>query len=229
MSQRLHQVAKVLELLHSPFNEFSGLISLRIDCFDLRAVQGTLNSLLHHHSSEASILRCSVFFMVPLSDLYRTTGKTIALTISSVQSLSCVWLFAVPWTAALQAYLSITSFQSLLKLMSITSVMPSNHLILCCPHLLLPSIFPSIRVLQTFNWRAVLIHSHIGSTCMFFIGWIADTSELPLPPKHKLSSVLTPSGLLPGPSCLQTLKITKTKHLWVSATNSRSLIPCNNR
>ena len=90
MSQRLHHVAKVLELLHSPFNEFSGLISFRIDCFDLRAVQGTLKSLLHHHSSEASILRCSVFFMVPLSDLYRTTGKTIALTVSSVQSLSRV-------------------------------------------------------------------------------------------------------------------------------------------
>ena len=147
----------------------------------------------------------------------------------SFESLSHVWLFVTPWNAAHQASFSITNSWSLLKLMPIESVMPSNHIILCHSHLLLPSIFPSIRVLQTFNWRAVLIHSHIGSTCMFFIGWIADTSELPLPPKHKLSSVLTPSGLLPGPSCLQTLKITKTKHLWVSATNSRSLIPCNNR
>ena len=70
---------------------------------------------------------------------------------SSVQSLSCVQLFVTPWTAALQAALSMTNYRNLLKLMSITSVMPSNHLILCCPHLLLPSIFPSIRVLQTFN------------------------------------------------------------------------------
>ena len=65
---------------------------------------------------------------------------------SSVQSLSRVWLFATPWTAARQASLSITNSRSSLKLMSIKSVMPSSHLILCCPLLLLPSIPPSIRV-----------------------------------------------------------------------------------
>ena len=65
---------------------------------------------------------------------------------SSVQLLSHVWLFATPWTAAHQASLSITNSQSLPKLMSIESVMPFNHLILCCPLLLPPSIFPSIRV-----------------------------------------------------------------------------------
>ena len=65
---------------------------------------------------------------------------------SSVQSLSCVQLFATTWTAAYQASLSITNSQSLLKLISIESVMPSNHLILYHPLLLLPSIFPSIRV-----------------------------------------------------------------------------------
>ena len=65
---------------------------------------------------------------------------------NSVQSLSRVQLFATPWTAARQASLSITNFQSLLKLASIESVMPSNHLILCHPLLLLPSIFPSIRI-----------------------------------------------------------------------------------
>ena len=65
---------------------------------------------------------------------------------SLVQSLSHVRLFLTPWTAALQASLSITSSRSLLKLMSTESVMPSNHLILCRPLLLLPSIFPSIRV-----------------------------------------------------------------------------------
>ena len=64
----------------SPSNEYSGLISLRIDWFDLLAVQGTLKSLLQHHSSKASILRRSAFFIVQLSHPYLTTGKTIALT-----------------------------------------------------------------------------------------------------------------------------------------------------
>ena len=68
------------------------------------------------------------------------------LCFGSVQSLSHVRLFATPWTAARQASLSITNSRSLLKLMSINSVIPSNHLILCCPLLLLPSILPSIRV-----------------------------------------------------------------------------------
>ena len=63
----------------------------------------------------------------------------------SVQLLSCAWLLATPWTAACQASLSITSSWSLLKLISIESVMPSSHLILCCPLLLLPSIYPNIR------------------------------------------------------------------------------------
>ena len=68
------------------------------------------------------------------------------IIISSVQSLSHVWLFATPWTTARQASLSITNSRSPPKPMSIESVMPSNHLILCRPLLLLPSIFPSIRV-----------------------------------------------------------------------------------
>ena len=63
-----------------------------------------------------------------------------------LQSLSCVQLFVTPWTAACQASLSITNSRSLLRLMSIELVMPSNHFILCHPLLLLPSIFPSIRV-----------------------------------------------------------------------------------
>ena len=64
----------------SPTNEHPGLISFRMDWFDLLAVQGTLKSLLQHHSSKASILRCSAFFTVQLSHPYMTTGKTIALT-----------------------------------------------------------------------------------------------------------------------------------------------------
>ena len=68
------------------------------------------------------------------------------LCFSSVQSLRCVWLFATPWIAARQASLSITNSRSLPKFMSIKSVMPSSHLILCLPLLLLPPIPPSIRV-----------------------------------------------------------------------------------
>ena len=79
-----------------------------------------------------------------------TRGKPFihntCIRFSSVQSLSCVWLFATPWNTACQASLSITSSRSLFKLMSIESVMPSNHLILCHPFVLPPSIFPSIRV-----------------------------------------------------------------------------------
>ena len=68
------------------------------------------------------------------------------LPFSSVQLLSHVWLFVTPWTAAHQASLSVTNSQSLLKLMPMESMMPSNHFILCCPLLLLPSIFSSIRI-----------------------------------------------------------------------------------
>ena len=64
----------------SPSNEYSGLISFRMDWLDLLAVQGTLKSLLQHHSSKPSILQCSSFFIVQLSHPYMTTGKTIALT-----------------------------------------------------------------------------------------------------------------------------------------------------
>ena len=80
----------------SPSNEYSGLISFRMDWLDLLAVQGTLKSLLQHHSTKVSILQCSVFFMVQLSHPYMTTGKTIALTVQSfvgkVLSLSFISL-----------------------------------------------------------------------------------------------------------------------------------------
>ena len=77
---------------------------------------------------------------------FEKRASWIVYIFSSVQSLSHVWLFATPWSAARQASLSITNSQRLLKLMSIELVMPSNHLILCRPLILLPSIFPSIRV-----------------------------------------------------------------------------------
>ena len=82
MSRFFHQVAKVLEFSFSisPSNEHSGLVSFRRDWLDLLAVQGALKSLLQHHSSKASILQRSAFFIVQLSYPYMTTGKTIALT-----------------------------------------------------------------------------------------------------------------------------------------------------
>ena len=98
-------------------------------------------------------------------------GSKVSLQFSSVQSLSCVQLFATPWTAACQVSLSITNSRSLPKLMSIESVMPSNHLILCHPLLLLPSIFPSMRV---FSNESAL---RIGGQS---IGVSASTSVLPM-------------------------------------------------
>ena len=85
----------------SPSNEYSGLISFRIDWFDLLAVQGTLKSLLQHHISKASILWCSAFFMVELSYLYIATGETIALTIWTFVSkvMSLLFNMLPHWTS----------------------------------------------------------------------------------------------------------------------------------
>ena len=85
--------------------------------------------------------------MIPFPDIFFSLFSH--LKDSSGQSLSHVQLFAAPWTTACQASVSITNSQSLLKIMSIKSVMPCNHLILCCPLLLLPSVFPSIRVFSS--------------------------------------------------------------------------------
>ena len=78
----------------SPSNEYSGLISFRMDWLDLLAVQRTLKSLLQHHSSKASVLWCSAFFMVQLSHPYMTTGKTIALTIHLCFLIHCLHLYS---------------------------------------------------------------------------------------------------------------------------------------
>ena len=135
----------------SPSNEHPGLVSSRMDWLDLLAVRGTLKSLLQHHSSKASILWHSAFFIVQLSHPY----------IRSDQSLSRVRLFATPWIAARQASLSITNSQSSPRLKSIESVMPSSYLILCRPLLLLPPIPPSIRV---FSNESTLPYMTTGKT-----------------------------------------------------------------
>ena len=95
----LHHVAKVLSFSFSisPSKEYSGLISFRMNWLDFLAVQGTLKSLFQHHSSKASILWCSAFFMVQLSHPYIATGKTIALTrwnfVGKVMDIQRIWIF----------------------------------------------------------------------------------------------------------------------------------------
>ena len=108
---------------------------------------------LHTNHRHACVFQHSVYITLLSRDNIWSINNW---TISSVQSLSCVRLFAAPWTAAHQASPSATSYWSLLNLMSIESVMPFNHLILCRPLLLSPSIFPSIRV---FSNESVLIRS----------------------------------------------------------------------
>ena len=97
----------------SPSNEHPGLISFKMDWLDLFAVQGTLKSLLQHHSSKASILRCSAFFTVQLSHPYMTTGKTIALTRQTfVGKLGCSERNAIS-VCSLQVFFSIVLVLSL--------------------------------------------------------------------------------------------------------------------
>ena len=96
------------------------------------------------------------------------------MSFSSVQSLSHIRLFVTPWTAACQDFLSNTSSQSLLKFMSIDMVMPSNHLLLCCPLLLLPSIFPSLRV---FSSESVLPIRWPKYWSFKMTGWISLLSK----------------------------------------------------
>ena len=111
-------------------------------------------------------------------------------SVSSVQSLSHIWLFLTPWTAACQASLSITNSQSVLKLMSIKSGLPSNHLILCRPLLLLPSISPSIRVFSNesvflhqvakvleLQLQHQFFHEYSGLISLGWIGWISLQSK----------------------------------------------------
>ena len=108
------------------------------------------------------------------------------IQLSSVQWLSPVRFFATPWTAACQASLSITSSLSLLKLMSVDSVMPSNHLILCRPLLLLPSVFPNIRSFPRSQLFASVLHciaSVLNQYCISIgqsIGASASASVLPM-------------------------------------------------
>ena len=127
--------------------------------------------------------------MASLSTYLQSLEKYNVFQISSVQSLSSVWLFATPWIAARQASLSITNYWSSLKLMSIELVMPSSHLILCRP-LLLPPIPPSIRVFSneptlhmrwpkywSFSFSIISSNEHPGLISLEWTGWISLQSK----------------------------------------------------
>ena len=161
----------------SPSNEYSGLISFRMDWLDLLAVQGTRKSLLQHYGLKASILWCSAFFMVQLSHPYMATGKAIALTRltfvdkvmfllfnmlsrliiafllrSSVQFSSVAQLCLTlcdPMDCNMPGYPVHYRLLELVLIHFLELVMPSNHLSLGYPLLFLPSILPSIRVFSS--------------------------------------------------------------------------------
>ena len=127
----------------SPFNEHPGLISFRMDWLDLLAIQGTLKSLLQHHSSKASILRHSAFFTVQLSHPYMTTGKTIALTrrtfIGKVMSLLFNMLFRLIITFLPRSKRLLISW---LQSQSAVILEPPKNNVWHCFHRLSPHLFP---------------------------------------------------------------------------------------
>ena len=154
--------------LHSPWNspgQNTGVGSLSL-----------LQGIFPTQGSNPGLPHCGRI-LYQLSHKGNSSSPHSVLQFRSAQSLSRVRLFATPWTAANQASLSITSSRSLLKLMSIESVMPSNHLFLCRPLLLPPSIFPSIRI---FSNESVLCIGWPKSLQSYFCEISAEpaTSEL---------------------------------------------------
>ena len=122
-------------------HEYSGLISFRIDWFDLLTVQGTHKSLLQHHSSKASILRCSAFFMVQLSHPYLTTGKTIALTRQNFASKEMSLLFNM-LSMLLIAFFPRSKCLLISWLQSLSTVILEPPQIVCCCFHFFPIYLP---------------------------------------------------------------------------------------
>ena len=139
----------------SPSNEHPGLISFRVDWLDLLTVQGTLKSLLQYHSSKASFLQCSAFFIVQLSHLYMTTGKTIALTRRTFVGSRAVIIFDNDWWHIIQPW--CTPFPIW------------NHSVVPCP-VLTVAFWPAYRFLKRqVRWSGTpisfrIFHSLLWST-----------------------------------------------------------------
>ena len=130
----------------SPSNEYSGLISFRMDWLDLLAVQGTLKSLFQHHGSKASILQCSAFFIVQLSHSYMTTGKTIALTRRTFVGKAMSLLF------------------NMLSRLVITFLPSSKHLLISWLQL------PSAVILEPINIKSATVSTVSPSICHEVMG-----------------------------------------------------------
>ena len=143
----------------SPSNEYSGVVSFRIDWFDLLVVQGTVKSLLQHHSLKASIFQCSAFFMDQLSHLYVTTGKTIALTIrtfvSKVMSLlfNTLSRFVIAFLPRSKFWLQASS-TVILEPKKIKSVIVSTFSLSVCPEGMGPDV--TILVILWLPWNTGL-------------------------------------------------------------------------
>ena len=148
-----------------------------------------LQTLGLSHITDFKIPRMSPFSLILACKLDKSYLRLLILN-QSVQLLSFIWLFATPWTTAHQASLSITNSQSLFKLMSIESLMASNYLILCCPLLLLPSIFCSIRVFLnesalrmrwpkywSFSFNISPSKEYSGLISLGWTGWISLQSK----------------------------------------------------
>ena len=158
-----HQMAKYwgFSFCISPFSEYSGPISLRMDWLDLLAVQGTLKSLLQHHSSKASILPCSAFFRVQLSRPYMTTGKNIALT---------RWTYAGKVTSLLL---------NMLSRLVVTFLPRSKHLLISW--LQSPSAVilepPKIKSLTVSTVSRSICHEVMELDAMILVFWILNGGE----------------------------------------------------
>ena len=169
----------------SPFNEYPGLISFRMDWLNLFAVQGTLKSLLQHHSSKASILRCSAFFMVQVSHPYMTTGKIIALTrwtfVGKVMSLFFNMLSRLVIAFFLRSkHLLISWLQSpsavILEPKKIKSVPVSIVSPSICPEVMGPDAIHDVLKIRILKWFAVPFSSgpHLSELSMTrWPSWVA--------------------------------------------------------
>ena len=149
--------AKVLEwgaIAYMPFHKQIDIHPSRLsqESFSLRSLFWTVQSFILLYSINFIALTLKNKLSTNVSSLpHYIVNSESEYQFSSVQSLSCVWLFVTPWIAACQASLCITNSWSSLRLTSIDSVMPSSHLILCCPLLLLPPIPPSMSLFQWVN------------------------------------------------------------------------------
>ena len=147
-------MTKVLELQlqYQSFSEYSRLISFRIDWFDLLVVQGMLKSLLHYHSSKASILRHSAFFMVQLSYPYMTTGRTISLTMQTFVGKVTYLLF------------------NMLSRLVITFLPRSKRLFVSC--LQSPSVILEPPKIKSVTVSLSIYHEVMGPDAMIFVSWM---------------------------------------------------------